>query len=100
MPEPRPRLVEFSVKDIGNNDQIAYTKIDFAKACQVGGNYAFSFYQLDYNAVANAAMGRSDLKLDDIKPIPVAKIVMNEDGLRQLLAEIKDLVEKISLKEQ
>lgn len=90
---PEEQQVEIKMKDVGSNDQLQYAKADIAKACRIGNSYAVSFYQLDYNAIANAATNRASV--DDIRPIPVAKIVMDEGGFKQFLNELTSLVEKL-----
>lgn len=83
---------------IGDDDQVVYAKADFAKLCFVGPNVALGFYQLDYSAIANAMAGLSGRDPNDIKPMVVAKIVMDPDGLANLKTEIDNLAKFMEVK--
>jgi hypothetical protein len=85
------RVINFT--DIGVNDQIPYTKIDLLKVARVNNNFAMSFYQLDYQAVATSLSGVSKVSPETIKPMPVAKIVMDYPVFQQLLKELNGLNE-------
>jgi hypothetical protein len=96
MTEKKPILF----KEIGVNDQFPYTKIDISKAVRLGDNFAVSFYQIDYQAIANVLNGQSKHSLDDIKLMPIVKVVMNKEMFNQLRDEVNtlyDLVEKDNL---
>ncbi len=80
--------------DIGVNDQIPYTKIDLLKVARVNNNFAMSFYQLDYQALAVSLSGASKISPESIKPMPVAKLVMDYPVFQQLLKELNGLNEK------
>lgn len=85
--------VRFKVQGLGDNDHLQYAKADAVKACRVGTNFAFSFYQIDYNALVNAASGVSKLKVDEIPPIPVAKVVMDPEAFSRFRIEFDSLIE-------
>jgi len=80
---------------IGDNDQIQYHKADIIKSCVLGSNFALSFYQVDYQAIANAAEGASSLSPQDTKLIPISKVVMDLASLDILIDELGRLKEKI-----
>lgn len=84
--------LRLEVKGIGDDDRVVYSKADAMKACRIGLSFAFSFYQFDYNALANAASGTSTLKPDQVKLLPVAKIVMDPEGFVRFKAELDQLV--------
>ncbi|OHD55817.1 MAG: hypothetical protein A2Y33_14375 [Spirochaetes bacterium GWF1_51_8] len=86
-------------KNIGINDHIPYTKVDLAKSCRISENFAFSFYQMDYQALAASLTNQSELKANEIGLIPVAKIVLNHESFLQLRNEINTLHD-LFLKEQ
>lgn len=86
--------IDITFKDIGVNDQMPYTKVDVQKATRINNNFAISFYQLDYQALAFSVTGISNIKPDTIKPMPVAKVVMDYPVFKQFLKELNDLSEK------
>lgn len=85
---------KITFKNIGVNDQMLYTKVDVLKATRVNNNFAFSFYQFDYQALALSISGQSGLSPDKILPMPVAKVVMDYPVFQQLLKELNNLNEK------
>jgi hypothetical protein len=93
-----------AIPNVGANDQVPYTKADLVKACRISGNFALSFYQLDYQALANAfAPGGKQIAADQVHPMPVAKIVLDQDGFKALVNEIHSLqrvIEAINKKGQ
>ena len=90
--------VEF--KGIGDNDQMQYLKADIVKACILGLNCALSFYQIDYQAVANAASGKGTVELKDAKLFPVSKIVMDLPAIDVLITELKRLKDQMSVQDK
>jgi len=78
---------------VGENDQMPYVKIDISKSCRVGGNFAISFYQIDYQALALALNNQSSLKPGENMLIPVSKIVMDFTVFNQLREELNKLHE-------
>lgn len=86
---------DISYTNIGVNDQLPYTKVDVLKATRLNNNFAISFYQLDYQALAFSLTDLSKIPPEDIKPMPVAKIVMDYSLFKQLIKELNDLNEKL-----
>jgi len=84
---------------IGLNDQMPYTKVDVFKAIRLNDNFAISCYQLDYQALAYSISNMGKNPPEDIKPMPVAKIVMDYVVFKQLIKELNDLSEKIEKEE-
>ena len=69
------------IENIGENDKIPYIKADLVNVCRMGSEYAFSFYQFDYQSIAIVSKnGKNTPSADEFKDrlIPVAKIVRNE----------------------
>jgi hypothetical protein len=91
-------MIQF--QNIGVNDQLPYAKADLVKASRVSDSYALSFYQLDYQALASSIVAGSALKPEQVKPIPVAKVVMNQGGFDSLLNELKQLQIAIEAQEK
>jgi hypothetical protein len=87
------KMAEISLKNVGINDQLPYTKIDVLKATRLNNNFAVSFYQLDYQALAFALTGESKINPEEISPIPVAKVVMDYPAFQQLVKELTTLKE-------
>jgi len=87
----KPPAVNIEFKGIGDNDQIKYEKADICKAGRLGASYAISFYQIDYQALANSLSGSSSLKPENSKLIPVAKIVLDQEAFLRLRTEINTL---------
>jgi hypothetical protein len=77
---------------IGDNDQIEYMKVDFVKACRFKDDFAVSFYQLDYQGVVSALDGSSELNPEDVKPMPICKVVMNYETFKQMTAEMANII--------
>jgi hypothetical protein len=80
---------------IGLNEQIPYSKVDLSKAIRLNDNIAISCYQFDYQAVAIAMSPAGTIPIEEIKPMPVAKIVMDYGAFKQLLKELNSLNEKM-----
>lgn len=80
-------------KDLGDNDNKEYSKVDIVKACRLGGNIALSFYQFDYQGMVNAMAGISKQSPDQVKPMVVSKMVMDYDTFIRFKAEIDNLHE-------
>jgi hypothetical protein len=81
--------------DIGDADNLPYQKVDITKASRIGENYVISFYQVDYQAMVNALTERSKRKPEDVKPMPVIKVVMDRRTFDGLLKELNDLKTKV-----
>lgn len=81
-------LISLKLTNIGDDDQVLYRKADFVKAARVGRNFAFSFYQIDYQAFANSASGKSSIPLEKMKLIPVSKVVLDEEAFIQFRTEL------------
>jgi hypothetical protein len=88
-----PGPASFEIKGIGDRDGIPYTKVDTAKVCRIGLNFAFSFYQMDYNAFVNA-LG-SGKGVDNTMLMPVAKIVMDPEGFLRFKEEFEKFVKRL-----
>jgi hypothetical protein len=89
---PEKGVVRFEIQNLGDDDRLPYAKVDGVKACRVGSNIAFSFYQFDYNALANAMAGTSKVPLSDMKLIPVAKVVLDLEGFARFRTEFERFV--------
>lgn len=85
--------IEF--KGLGDNDQVKYEKADMVKAGRIGGNFAISFFQMDYQALVNALTGTSSINPADTKLLPVAKVVLDADGFNRLRNEVNTLWENV-----
>ncbi len=79
--------------NVGVNDQMPYMKVDIAKATRLTSNFAISFYQIDYHAVALSITGQSPLKPEETKLMPVSKVVMDIETFNRLLEELNQLKE-------
>lgn len=85
--------------DIGIADRLSYEKADIVKVSRVSGYYSLSFYQLDYQAMAIHMNLPEVTSADGIRSpiegsrflIPVGKIVLDEKGFRQMVAEIEQI---------
>lgn len=92
--------------DVGIADHLSYEKADIVKVSQVSGNYSLSFYQLDYQAMALHVNTPKAKSADGISSqiegsqflIPVGKIVLDERGYRQMVAEIDQIKEQMQEK--
>jgi glutaredoxin-related protein len=83
---------ELHFSNVGMNDQIPYTKIDITKVCRLNENFAISFYQMDYQALAYFLNDQSSMKnQEDIQVIPVLKSVMNLQSFLQLRNDINEI---------
>ncbi len=85
--------------NVGINDHIPYSKADIVKVSRVSDNFAISFYQIDYQAMAvNLNMpapaveaGKATTKDATSFLIPVGKIVLDKSGFDQLNSEIEQI---------
>ncbi|EQA47328.1 hypothetical protein LEP1GSC050_1809 [Leptospira broomii serovar Hurstbridge str. 5399] len=81
---------------IGDNEKVEYQKADLIKLCRIGEEYVVSFYQFDYQSLANV-MSKKNAPLDanefEDNLIPLSKIVMNSLTFKQLKTEIDNLNE-------
>ncbi|TGK36257.1 hypothetical protein [Leptospira andrefontaineae] len=91
-PDELEGYVEFT--GIGNSDRMLYDRADFAKVCRISEIFALSFYQMDYQALANHALGVSDLDPSKEGLMVVSKIAMDRNGFLQLKKEIDEIYEK------
>lgn len=87
------------IENIGEDDRIPYAKADLIKVCRLGMDYAISFYQFDYQSMANITKEGSSLTPENFKDrlLPVSKIVMNEQTyelFKKELSNIDDLIKK------
>ncbi len=88
------------IVNLGINDQLPYAKVDLCKAARVSDNYALSFYQIDYQALAYSVTPGSTIKPEQLKPIPVAKLVMNLDALKLVMRELQQLMNVVEAQEK
>lgn len=98
--------IAIAIESVGNSDEFEYTKSDFAVGCKLGEAYAFSFYQFDYQSIVNSATtmaATSGVSVTPLrvttKPIPVAKVVMDQEGFRKLLSEVNKIARKVGISE-
>jgi hypothetical protein len=91
--EQKEKLFEF--KKLGDKDGIPYTKVDMAKVCRLNKTFAISFYQVDYQALANFLMHISSVTEDQIKEIPVSKVAMDLETFENLLNQMNEIQTKI-----
>ena len=94
MTSKQEATIEFT--GIGDNDQQPYQKVDVVKLCRIGSNYAISFYQLDYNALANALSVNSKIKPEQTKLMSGAKIVMDAATFQILRNEVNTLNQNLT----
>lgn len=98
------KQIKVIFKNVGIDDHLPYSKADLVKISRITNNYSLSFYQLDYQAMAVRAQNAStpDPDKDTIPDfgnenlIPVGKIVFDEGGFKQLLAEIEQIQKTLS----
>lgn len=89
--------------NVGENDHLPYAKADIIKVCRISDNFAVSFYQLDYQAMAmnlaNPDLVTSGLKkpLDNNALISVGKIVMDLQAFQQFYGELTQIKETLEL---
>lgn len=80
---------------IGDNDQVPYSKIDVIKSCRVGTNFAISFYQIDYHALANSLNKISNIEPSKTKLMPLSKVVMDRQTFDRLRKELDELAKGV-----
>jgi hypothetical protein len=98
--------IQIQMANIGINDGIPYAKADIVAACKLGQSFAVSFYQFDYQSVISTHLALEaipdrpkDAKpLIPTKPIPIAKIVLDEEGFKRLLTEVNRIADKVGLR--
>lgn len=78
-------------KNIGDEDNKEYIKVDMVKACRLGNNIALSFYQLDYQGMVNAMAGVSKMSPDEVKPMVISKLVMDYETFNRVKDEFDNL---------
>lgn len=92
---------QFIFNNVGINDHIPYSKAEITKIGRVSDNFAFSFYQLDYQSMALRITSPSTVDagvtVADDKDflIPVGKIVLDRNGFDQFYEEIKQIKDAI-----
>lgn len=82
----------------GNDDKSPYMKADLIRACRVNESIAILFYQVDYQALANAmaaaeAAGSREAAMTNA--ILVGKIVFDQSGFDRCLEELNRLQDKL-----
>lgn len=90
-----PKKPGLTFSNLGNNDGMQYKHADMVKLCRVNDLVAFSFYQMDYQAVVNRLLNNPDASLDN-DTIPTSKVVMPLLSLFQLQDEVEAMVEKLA----
>lgn len=94
MIKKQEKRIQFT--NVGANDRLPYPKAEIVKTCRLSDNFAFSFYQIDYQAMAselsekNEAKGKFNSYL-----IPVGKVVVDKSTFIQFYDEISRLKETI-----
>lgn len=71
------------------NNKIPYIKVDLSKSCRLADNYAISFFQFDYQELANRINVPGESPISQIEPI--IKVVMDYNGFVQFKNEINAL---------
>lgn len=95
--EVTQKQTSFKIEGMGTNDQLPYSKADFVMVCRVGPSIAISFYQMDYQDAINASIAAETAGTQGpipAKTIPVAKVVLDEEGFQRLINETNLLVSK------
>lgn len=88
------KLINFN--KAGENDGLEYSKSDIVKLCRINDNYAFSFYQYDYQAFSTKLAKNANENTDySDSLIPVGKIVLSKATYDILKAEMQKLDENI-----
>jgi hypothetical protein len=90
--------ISIAFKGVGDRDGVRYDKADIIKICHVGEDFALSFYQVDYQSVANFATGVSTLEVGEMSPMPVAKVTMSEATYREMAKQVNDILAKYEAK--
>ena len=82
--------------DVGVSDRIPYAKAEIAKACRVSDNFAFSFYQIDYQGMATR-FSKETKNAKDINNllIPVGKVVIDKQTFLQFFNELSKIKKTI-----
>ena len=92
---------QFIFNNVGNNDHIPYSKADIVKVSRISDNFAFSYYQLDYQATANKITSPSTVDAgitiaeDKDLLIPVGKMVLDRNAFLQFFSEISQIKDAI-----
>ncbi len=93
------KTLSIQIATLGNGDDLPYQKADITKACRVSESFAISFYQLDYQAIANAFTNAGSTQLSASHLLPITKIVMDKSAFYKLKAEIDEIASKVSATE-
>ena len=84
---------QVTFKNVGVNDHIPYSKAEISKVCRISENFALSFYQIDYQAMAlkMSAPNLLNQNSESNHLIPVGKIVLDRAAFMQFYAEITEI---------
>jgi len=94
MTDKKEKQIHFT--DVGANDHLPYPKAEIVKTCRVSDNFAFSFYQIDYQAMAfEVSKGKGSKGQFNNFLVPVGKVVIDKATFMQFYKEISTLKETI-----
>lgn len=77
------------------DSEISYQKIDHIRASRLGNNFSVSFYQLNYQQIADEldlSKGSNDIIQTNL--ISIGKFVMNEESFRELGSRVQEILKK------
>jgi len=83
--------VEIQFENVGSNDKLSYIKADLFKAGRIGGSFALSCYQMDYQSLINELTTAKGNSIKETPLLPVSKLVMDYEGFMKLRHEINTL---------
>jgi len=99
MATTKEQMVIFN--NVGNNDHIPYSKVDVVKVSRMSDNFAFSFYQIDYQAMANKVVSSETVEEGIVDNsdllMPVGKMVLDRPAFLQFYSEIAQIKESIDV---
>ena len=74
-------------------DPMPYSKADLVSCARVGNEFAVSFYQLDYNLVAQSMENDSEQESGiETQPILVSRIVMSKKAFSDLRDKLTQIL--------
>ena len=76
--------------EIPLDSKLPYLKIDKTQACRVNEDFAVSFYQTDYQALASAAMNGRVSSTEPLRNgmMLASRIVLNREAFTELFREL------------
>ena len=94
--QPPEKQFKLELNTLQTDDSIPYVKVDVARGYRVNDDLAITFFQLNYQAIAEAS--EAETPTTQRVAIPMVKLVLSPTGFRQLRAMLDELASKSGLK--